>query len=145
MPVWIWVMIVAQGLAHGHTLLTSVKGVDPSVQHKYERPPVEYTTWTAPMFDAKASDKTKDCRVTYFALVRDTKPVRLQVDGVEQLLDTSWTFDYRVPEGERKTVQFAFLDPVGGTLLAVREQSFICRDFYAPPTTNWEARKGRIP
>jgi hypothetical protein len=141
-PPWLWVFIVGQALAHSHTLVTSIKGVDPSVTHKYERTAVGFTTWTAPMFDAKADEK-KGCDVTFFALVRDIKPYRLQVDGVEQLLDTSWTFDYRVPAGETKEVQFAFLDPVGGALLAVQEEWFRCNPSYVPPTTNWDARRVR--
>jgi hypothetical protein len=92
------------------------------------------------MFDAKA-DEDKGCDVTFFAVVRGVEPSRLQVDGVEQLLDTGWSFDYRVPAGQTKTVTFAFLRPVGGALVTVQEEWFRCNPSYVPPSTNWDARQ----
>lgn len=142
MPPWLWVFLIGSAIAHGHTVVTSIKGVDPNVRHKYSKSAREFRVWTAPLYEGP-SDKKKGCDVTYFALVTDISPVRLVANGQEQILDTSWTFDYRAGSGETLTKEFWFIDPITRETLAYRKVKFQCHQSQRKPASNWwEQRHG---
>jgi hypothetical protein len=142
MPPIAWVFIALMGLAHGHTLVTSVPhGVDPSKRLKTAETPIYYRVWTAPRWGAVAGSDGR-CKIRYFAMVTGNSPVRLN-DGKEQLLDTSWTFDTSTKKNTALTKQFWFIDPITRETLAYRKVKFTCYSGYAGPETNWNQRRIR--
>lgn len=96
--------------------------VDPTVPRgHYKRDKVEYRTWSS---SPRVGDK--ECSFTLFALATQEKVVRLRINGVEQLLDWSWSWEAKLPRGYAGSVTVEFLDPVGGKLLASHDLSAEC-------------------
>jgi hypothetical protein len=54
--------------------------------------------------------------------------MRLNYDGVEQLVDESWTWDVTVREGERIRIPVTFIDARSGAIVTQLTASFQCRD-----------------
>jgi hypothetical protein len=108
-----------------------VKGLitpkDPTSRSKIGKPaPDEYRTWTSRPWIAVSDRETRACDATFFALSTARRPVRLIAGGAEQILDTSWSFERRLREGERRTVAFDFRNPEGGASLSCQEQTLTC-------------------
>jgi hypothetical protein len=139
MPPWLWVFFIGSAIAHGHTVVGSIKGVDPNVEHKYSKSVREFRVWTAPRWDGVA-DKNKGCDVRYFALATGVTSVRLIAENQEQILDRSWTFDYRVDAGESMTAEFWFVDPISRETLAYRKVKFNCHRS-GRPNNYWEQQR----
>lgn len=100
---------------------------DPLARPKLCRPAaVEYRTWTSsPRWEAKR----KECVFTVFALATRERLVRLRVNGDEQLLDWSWSWEAPLPVGFQGTTVVEFVDPVGGAVLARHEVTETCWAF----------------
>jgi hypothetical protein len=64
------------------------------------------------------------------------------IGGVEQALDTSWSAQRSLREGERRYVAFEFRDPVGGAVLACQEQAVVCYNERAFTTDTTEVHEG---
>jgi hypothetical protein len=86
----------------------------------------EFRAWSAHPWVAVTPLGTKACDLTAFALTTARRPARLVADGVEQEIDTSWTFHERVEMGVTRVWTFEFLDPRGGALLDCQQVSVSC-------------------
>jgi len=145
MPLLLIAFFVLVGAATAPPL---VKGLitprDPSSRPKLGRPIRDgYWTWTSRPWSATSDDTTRLCDVTFFALTTRRAPARLIAGGVEQPLDTSWTLDRRLREGERRTIAFEFRDPSGGRVLACQEQSVVCHSPHMSDLGAEDTREGR--
>lgn len=98
--------------------------VDPQVNRGHYRPaPVEYRTWTS----SPRRDRPGVCTFTVFALATRERLMRLQVNGREQLVDWSWSWELELPEGMRGDgIVIEFIDPVTRTVMARHELSETC-------------------
>lgn len=118
-------------------------GKDKNTRPKWGKPTSqEYRTWTDRPWIAVANQDTRRCDVTFFASATRNRVTRLRVGGVEQQIDYSWSLERSLKIGERRTIAFEFLDPVGGARLACNEQALTCYgETEAEPDT--EVREGR--
>ncbi len=124
MPPILWVFFVAQALAHTPTLVGAMHGVDPTARLQVGSPATSHMIRTLPMYDAKAVDE--QCHVTLFVVIARGETRRLNVDGVWQNLDWSWSFDETLPEGSRKEWEMWIVHPVTHESEYYRK-SFHCR------------------
>lgn len=89
---------------------------------------VEYRTWTSsPRFE-----KPGTCSYTVFALVTREQSHRLRVDGVEQLVDWSWSWPVDVKLNQHSAVTVEFVDPVTGETLATHNVAEWCQQLRNP-------------
>lgn len=90
-------------------------------------PSRQYRVWVA---NSGRHKKTKDqkerCYGVMFALATGVDPVRLQINGKEQLLDTAWTTEWETVVGTKLTRWFEFYDPITGEKLACRTGYISC-------------------
>jgi hypothetical protein len=130
MPPIAWVFIALFGISHGHTVVTSVSGVDPSAKpHGMKPTEITYTVTTAPWLD-RLEDKKGGCDFQLLARVTGRGPVRVRINMVEQLLDESWSPRFRIKAGERATFKVEFLEPYGpdyGVTITEKSTTFRCR------------------
>lgn len=101
------------------------RGRDPQQnRHPHYKPdPVAYRSW----FSSPEIGQDGVCHFTGFALVTREHLMRLRIDGVEQLVDWSWSWESVVPPGmigEGLTVEF--VDAVTGKVVAAHELSAAC-------------------
>ena len=119
MPTIAWGIIVVWGALLGEPLLSLRKGPDPTVNRGHYKPEkVAYHSWSS---SGSVNPSTGECTFTAFALVTREKLTRLRVDGVEQNLDWSWSWEVRAPEGRHATGTIEFLDPEGGAVVATHD------------------------
>ena len=122
----IWIVYVISSLA-GLSLLGPPpiwSGVDSRVNNGHYRPsPVEYRTWTSsPRIDPKGN-----CTFTVFPLVTREKLTRLRINGQEQLLDWSWSWEAEVPAGNHGSgMRVEYVEAVGGQVVADHEITASC-------------------
>jgi hypothetical protein len=121
-PIAVWILAGLQ-ILHVPNLIRSIDGVDPTKNLKTSQAPQFYRVWTA----QASRVQPKKCSGTTFALSTRNRVVRLQIDGEEQLLDDSWQIDHEMRLGDRQEIEFKFIDPVGGELLACRSIRAECR------------------
>ena len=99
-----WDFIALAGLALGEPLVRGRSAVWHGVDHEVglmtSPTVIRYNVWTAPRYTGVADLDTQKCDVTFFAQVTGVQQVRLNADGVEQLLDQSWTFNRTIKAGE---------------------------------------------
>lgn len=127
MPGIAWAALVVWGALTGSALLgppAAWKGVDPMVNRGHYRPTsVEYHTWTS----SPRVDKKGDCTFMVFALATRERPTRLRINGMEQLLDWSWSWEATVPQGHHADgLVVEFMDPVGGKVLSTQDVWATC-------------------
>lgn len=122
MPLVITILLALSGLAHGHTLLTSVKKVDPLVGQKGGAAEERFLFWSAPRWNSYT--ETETCDFTFFAV--SSRRVEIVTNGAFAI-DTSLTVDRKVKVGYKTTRHVAFLDPETGELLARRSAAVWCR------------------
>ena len=125
MPPILWVFIVLSGIAHGTTVVKAIDQKDPKVGMKLGPTAVEYIAWTAPRYIA-TEDRKGGCDFKLFVRVNGRGLMRLQVHEVEQLLDDSWSFDYRIKPNERGEVDIRFVEPIGGFTVREMKVWFKC-------------------
>lgn len=82
--------------------------------------PQENRVWVA------KSRAREGCAGVMFAITQRPGGARLQVDGVEQLLDTAWRVDWEMGVEDRQEWRFDFIDPVGGGSVACRTARVRC-------------------
>lgn len=125
-PILLAFFIVVGAMTAPPAVKGIVSGVDPMMRSKLGKPePVSYRTWTSsPRFE-----KPGVCTFTVFALVSRSRLTRLQVNGVEQLVDWSWSWDVDIPHGYRASgMKVDFIDPVTRAVLASREIAEECSE-----------------
>ena len=144
MPPVIAVFIALSIFAHGHTMVTGRgaiwKGVDHEISLKTSKTPIRYNVWTSPRWGGVADQETKLCTIRFFATVTGGGVVRLNADGVEQLINSSWVFDRTTRVNSKLTKHFWFLNPIGGEILSYVERDFTCFAAYDRPQHHWEMR-----
>jgi len=106
-------------------------GVDPSAHTDHgKRSSVEYyLTTSVPWMAVAAPDSygRERCLVTLTAWATLGRRMRLVLDGEEQMLDSSWSIDRELkPTGKAAVFEAAFLDPLGGAVVAVRQVTVRC-------------------
>lgn len=131
MPPVIAVFIALQLLGHGHTVLKGDsavwKRVDPQANaQRMPKTSVEYILTTAPWHGRRA-DKKGGCDFSILAFANGRTPMRLNIGGKEQLLDTSWAFKTRIAGGTRMTMAAWFIDPVTWETASYQTVTFRCR------------------
>jgi hypothetical protein len=126
MPGIAWGIIIIWGALTGSALLGPPKawdGVDSTMKSRYGKPAkVEYRTWTS----SPQILSNKSCQVRVFALVTREHLTRLRINGVEQLMDWSWSWPADLPPNTRGETTVEFIDPVGGAVLATHTVTEIC-------------------
>ena len=116
MPPVIAILIALSALAHGHTVLKGDSAMWKGVDHQANastapKVPVEYILTTSPWFSHRA-DKKGGCNFSILARANGRTPMRLNIGGKEQVLDTSWAFKTRIQGGERMTMEAWFIEPL---------------------------------
>jgi hypothetical protein len=80
---------------------------------------VEYRTWTS---SGRINKQTGSCTFTIFALVTRERLTRLRVNGIEQELGWSWSWEAKVPEGNHASGMFVeFIDARTSKILATHD------------------------
>lgn len=119
MPGLLWVFFVGIGLAGGSALWGPPRAwapVDPTARSGGH---VEggFYLQTDTLGVVEVDRSRSNCQVTVIAGVRGDRRARLQLDGVEQVLDTSWMVDKLIPAGTSE-IEAIFLEPIGGEVQA---------------------------
>ena len=131
MPPVIIAFLALQLLGHSHTLLTGDsavwKGRDPQANaERMPKTPVAYLLTTAP-WEGRRADKKGGCNFSILARVNGRGDMRLNIGGVEQLVDNSWAFKTRIQGGQKMTMEAWFIEPIGGAVARYDTVSFTCR------------------
>jgi hypothetical protein len=84
--------------------------------------PVEYRSWLS-----SPTHANKACTYTAFAFVTREHLTRLRINGVEQLMDWSWSWEVTIPTGMRgESLTIEYLDARSGKVVATHELSESC-------------------
>ena len=105
------------------------EGPDPTTHNKRgEQVRGFFTTLSAPSTQEPQRNVygVWECRATVVAVSLGQRLVRVQIDGVEQPIDWSWSADIVVSSGHRRAVVVRYIDPMGGQVLASHEVAFRC-------------------
>jgi len=130
MPIALALFIALSALAHGHTVLKGDsalwKGVDSQANaRKTPKTPVEYILTTSPWLSHSA-DKKGGCNFSILARANGRTPMRLNIGGKEQILDTSWAFKTRIQGDERMTMEAWFIEPLTWKTASYQTVTFRC-------------------
>lgn len=106
-------------------------GVDPTAHSDLgRRDSVEYHLASSVPWVAVAAPDSygrERCLVTLTAWATLGRRMRLVLDGEEQVLDSSWSLDRELePTGKVTVFEAAFLNPIGGAVVAVRQTTVRC-------------------
>ena len=131
MPAVLWVFIALHALTGAHTVLKGDSAVWKGRDHQANmvrtgKTPVAYILTTVPWHGRKA-DREGGCDVSILARVNGRGDMRLNIGGVEQVLDNSWAFKTRINGGEKMTMEAWFIEPIGGAVAVYDTVSFTCR------------------
>ena len=126
MPPAIWAFTILVGFALGYDLPGAlVHGRNPN---NHLQTSVEDEKFFLQVAQASRQTET-GCKGTVTAVSTRRTPVRLQIDGKEQLLDTSWSHDWKIEMDERLSQEYAFLDPLTGQRIACRTAYGSCGQY----------------
>jgi len=79
---------------------------------------IEYHTWIS----SGNVNSRGECTFTIFALVTRERLTRLRINGTEQLVDWSWSWEAKVPEGHHASgMVVEFIDPVSRKVMATHD------------------------
>ncbi len=98
-----------------------------------------YLTSSAPWVAVATPDVygRERCLVTLTAWATLGRRMRLVFDGEEQILDSSWSLARALePTGKATVFEAAFLDPVGGAVVATRRATVRCIPLPPEAVTN---------
>jgi len=91
--------------------------VDRTARHKgLKVEPASFNVWSSSSPYDTVITAGETCELTFFAMSTERRPVRAEINGVEQLLDTAWTVHRKPRIGERTKVRVVFRSPVGGAV-----------------------------
>jgi hypothetical protein len=121
-------LIIASLLGHGHTLYKTVRTPPTAVHGKT---PVTYTATASPWNDALEREATGTCSFQFLVRVTGRGPVRLRLNGAEQILDESWAWKHEIAGGRRAWIDVEFVHPRTGFTLAEKRATFTCRARHA--------------
>ena len=128
MPPLLWAFFIAISLASGSALMGPPRawdGIDPTTHSHLGKPDRGFQTWlSVPTYQIAGPDKL--CHVVAFGVSFGQRIVRVQVDGIEQNADWSWSQDVEAGESAIRHVTFRYLDPLGGAELACHDVHFTC-------------------
>lgn len=80
----------------------------------------------------------EQCSAVVFAVTGKGRVMRVEIDGAEQLLDSSWAVDVTAKPFEQRLITVRYRNPVGGKEVACHSLSFIC----VPET--WDGRVRQV-
>lgn len=133
MPVLLWMFTIGVSITSVNVLWAGRGRIDAAAHSHNPRSacaidvhhPSCYDVWASPGWTAIASEDHR-CHVVYFATVAGGSRTRLQIGGIEQLVDNGWSFVAVIPEDHVQTVPFVFLDAVSQMELARRIAVVTC-------------------
>ncbi len=145
MPGLLWLFFVAVGLGTGSTLVADKQagpiwaGTDHESRNHLGKPtPDRFIIQSN--YPWRAVALTQDwsghwvCPTTI--TVTSSRKMRLSYNGVEQIVDTGWTFDLNIPEGKMYTGTAIFVDPVTRETVALKQVIVSCIPSGITPVRN---------